>query len=284
MLIEAVTELIGFLASFLAAGAIGFHYVVLRADAAAEPAVARRGAQRAAVAGFAGAIVTAAMYVMLSLPNLAARRHTTIVHAAFGSGPAAIQSVCVLLALLGFLLALVRVRAGWPIAAIGVVIAPFANLFFGSWNRSINPIHRFSGGLWIGTLFILLVAGFNAVQQSGLDSVRRGALAANMVHRFSPLALTAFALLAFTGLNTAWRHLKRLDALWTTSYGVALIIKLCVVAIVVALGAWNWRRQRPLLGTESAAAVLQRSATYEVIAATVVLLITSVLVSLPSPR
>jgi len=57
-----------------------------------------------------------------------------------------------------------------------------------------------------------------------------------------------------------------------------------VVLVVIALGAWNWRRQRPLLGSESAAAVLQRSASYEVAAATVVLVITSVLVSLPSPR
>jgi len=105
-----------------------------------------------------------------------------------------------------------------------------------------------------------------------------------MVHRFSPLALIAFAILAFTGVNTAWRHLKRLDALWTTSYGYALIAKLVVVLVVIALGAWNWRRQRPLLGSESAAAVLQRSASYEVAAATVVLVITSVLVSLPSPR
>jgi len=284
MLIDAVTELIGFLASFLATGAAAFRFVVLRADAAAEPEVDRRGSRRAAILGLIGAAVSALMYALLSLPNGAARLHKTIVKVAFGSGPAAIQSTALILLVIGFALAIARVRAGWVLAAIGVIAGPFANLVFGSWNRSINPIHRLSGGLWIGTLFILLVAGFNAVQHSGLDSVRRGALAANMVHRFSPLALVAFAMLAFTGLNTAWRHLKRLHALWTTSYGYALIAKLVVVLVVVALGAWNWRRQRPLLGTESAAAVLQRSASYEVAAATVVLIITSVLVSLPSPR
>jgi putative copper export protein len=141
-----------------------------------------------------------------------------------------------------------------------------------------------SGGLWIGTLFILLVAGFTTILQSDMPPMRRGTIAANMVHRFSPFALTAFATLALSGLITAWRHLKRIDALWTTAYGWTLVAKLCVVLVVVGLGAWNWRRQRPLLGTESAAAVLQRSAIAEVVAATVVLLITSVLVSLPSPR
>ncbi len=85
-----------------------------------------------------------------------------------------------------------------------------------------------------------------------------------MVHSFSPVALTSFAVLATSGIITAWRHLERLDALWTTSYGYALIAKLCVVAVVMA--------------------VLRRSATAELIAATIVLVITSVLVSLPSPR
>jgi len=284
MFIDAVTELIGFIASFLATGAVAFRFVVLRADAAAEPEVDRRGARRAAILGFIGAAISALMYALLSLPNSAARQHKTLIKAAFGSGPASIQTIALGLLVIGLALAMARVRAGWVLAAAGVIAGPFANLVFGSWNRSINPIHRLSGGVWIGTLFILLVAGFNAVQHSGLDSVRRGALAANMVHRFSPLALIAFAMLAFTGVNTAWRHLKHFNALWTTSYGYALIAKLVVVLVVVSLGAWNWRRQRPLLGTESAAAVLQRSASYEVTAATVVLVITAVLVSLPSPK
>jgi len=284
MFFEATTELIGFIASFFATGAAAFRYVVLRDDAAAEAEVERRAARRAALFGIIGAAISALMYVLHSLPGAAVRQHKTIIKAAVATGPATIQTVCIFLLVIGFALALARVRAGWALAAIAVVVGPLANLFFGSWNRSINPIHRLAGGLWIGTLFILLVAGFNAVQRSGLDPTRRGSIAANMVHRFSPLALIAFAILAFTGVNTAWRHLKRLDALWTTSYGYALIAKLVVVLVVIALGAWNWRRQRPLLGSESAAAVLQRSASYEVAAATVVLVITSVLVSLPSPR
>jgi len=66
--------------------------------------------------------------------------------------------------------------------------------------------------------------------------------------------------------------------------GYTLIAKLWVVALVFALGAWNWRRQRPTLGSEAAAASIRRSATAELTVAAIVLVITAVLVSLPSPR
>jgi putative copper export protein len=52
---------------------------------------------------------------------------------------------------------------------------------------------------------------------------------------------------------------------------------------VFSLGAWNWRRQRPRLGSESAATALRRSARSELAAAGLVLLATAVLVSLPTP-
>ena len=83
---------------------------------------------------------------------------------------------------------------------------------------------------------------------------------------------------------TAWRHLHRLDALWTTPYGYALIAKLCVVGGVLLLGAYNWRRQSPRLGDEASSRSLQRSATLELLVAAVVLVLTAILVSLPSPR
>jgi copper transport protein len=272
---DAFTELAGFFLSFFATGAIGFRYVVLRPVAKSDPALFAAAARRAAIFGAIGALGTFLMFVLSSLPRLAARNHTSLAGAIVSSGPTTILFVALLFAVVGLLLVLSRVSAGWPIAALGVVVGPFANLFFGDWNRSINPIHRLAGGFWIGTLFMLVVAG--------IALARNGAVVSEMVHAFSPLALTSFGVLAFTGVNTAWRHLKQLSNLWTTPYGYALITKLCVVLVVVALGAWNWRRQRPLLGTEAAAAVLRRSATAELTAATVVLLITAVLVALPAP-
>jgi putative copper export protein len=109
-------------------------------------------------------------------------------------------------------------------------------------------------------------------------------MVAELVNAFSPLALASTAVLALFGVITAWQHLHTLDALWTTPYGITLIVKLVMVAVVLALGAWNWRRQKPLLGSEAGALSLRRTATRELLAAGVVLVITSVLVSLPSPK
>jgi putative copper export protein len=224
------------------------------------------------------------MYITMDLPQIAAHSHRSLAGAITSSGPNLIGAITLALIVIGFALALGHIRLGWALAAAGVIIGPLTNLFYGQWSRAVNPVHRLAGGLWIGTLFLMLIAGFTTVLHSDLPPLRRGSIAANMVHRFSPLALSAFAILGITGLTTAWIHLKRINALWTTAYGLTLIAKLFVVLIVVGLGAWNWRKQRPLLGTESAAAVLRRSATAEVIAATIVLVVTSVLVSLPSPK
>jgi copper transport protein len=130
----------------------------------------------------------------------------------------------------------------------------------------------------------MVVAALRPLRRSALDPVRRGELAAAMVRAFSPWALASFGTLAVFGLITAWRHLKRLDALWTTPYGYALIVKLCVVGVVLALGAWNWKRQIPKLGTEAGALELEKSATAELWVAFVVLMVTAILVSLPSPK
>jgi putative copper export protein len=105
-----------------------------------------------------------------------------------------------------------------------------------------------------------------------------------MVNGFSPLALTCASILVLSGLVTAWRHLTPFSSLWTTPYGWTLIVKLCFVAGVFALGAWNWKRQRPQLGSEGAAVSIRRSARTELVLAACVLVATAILLSLPSPR
>ncbi len=61
-------------------------------------------------------------------------------------------------------------------------------------------------------------------------------------------------------------------------------MKLAVVAAVAGLGYWNWQRVKPRLGDEVAARDLHTSARYELGMAALVLVITAVLVSLPSPK
>jgi putative copper export protein len=107
---------------------------------------------------------------------------------------------------------------------------------------------------------------------------------AEMVHRFSVVGLGGAGLLGITGLITGWTHLNPLAALWTTPYGYALIGKLCVVMVVLGLGAWNWRRVGPALGADGGARTIRRTASIELAFAALVLFITAILVSLPSPK
>jgi putative copper export protein len=290
---EPVMELIGFIALFLSAGAIGFRYSSLRgklaarttasATASADAAVYTTAARRAAVLGLIGSLI-AMVRVVQALPNLAQRAHVTTNALLSSNGQAQMMVGFAALALIGFLLASGRLPIGWPLAAIGVVAGTLRGLFTGQWSRLVNPMHELAAGLWIGTLFVMLVVGLALVLRNETPADRRGPIAAAMVNDFSPLALVCGALVVLFGVITAWKHLNPLSSLWTTPYGWALIAKLVVVAVVFSLGAWNWRRGRPALGTEAGAVGLKRSATSEVVAAGIVLVITAILVSLPSPR
>jgi putative copper export protein len=220
----------------------------------------------------------------LALPGLAARRHLAVSALLTSDAPTMMQVGFLVLAALGYLLAVVSVRAGWPLAAIGVIAGALRLAFLGQWSRLVNPVHSLAAGLWIGTLFVLAVAGLSALLRHEPTRDRRGAIAADMVNGFSPLALTMGGIVVAFGLITAWRHLHVLSNLWSTPYGIALIVKLLLAGTVFALGAWNWRRQRPTLGTEPAATSIRRSSIAELSVATLVLIVTAIVVSLPAPK
>lgn len=281
---EPLVHVIEFLAVFLPAGAIGFRYSSLRGGShELDRRVYADAGARAALIGLVGSLLGAAL-IIRELPALAARRHTTVMTLLTTSLQPAVQVATIVLALIGFAFAVRRTRSGWPLAAAGVVVGQLRGLLTGSLTRIVNPAHVLAGGLWIGTLFVLVAAGVTMVLRDEPARERRGAIVADMVNRFSPLALVSAGCLVLFGVITAWRHLHRLSALWTTPYGYALIVKLVFVAVVVLLGGWNWRRQRPTLGTEETAVSIRRSAAAELSFAAIVLLVTSVLVSLPSPR
>jgi copper transport protein len=234
--------------------------------------------------GLVGAILQILLF-LLSLPEAAARQHVTVGQALTRGGVVMmVQIASLVLALVGFALAAWRQRAGWPLAAVAVLALTLRSAASGQWSRLVNPIHVFAGGLWIGTLFVMVVAGLGTAFRRNVPREQRGAIAAELVNAFSPLALSAAALLATFGVITAVRHLPYLSALWTTPYGLTFLVKLALVLGVASLGAWNWRRMRPSLGDEAAAVAIRRSSWRELTIAGLVLITTAVLVSLPSPR
>lgn len=295
---DPIIELLGFLAIILPAGAIGFRWFVLRPVAARSStygsstgqtsADAARpffvdAATRSAAIGLIGVLVGIAL-AAYRLPPLAARRHLTVGALITTNAGVAMQLGFLALALIGFILAWRRMPAGWVLALIGVVVGALRNALLGQFASLVNPMHELAAGFWIGTLFALVVAGIAMVLRDEPARDVRGPLVADLVAAFSPVALVSSGVLVLFGVITAWRHLKVLSNLWSTPYGYALIVKLLLVAIVFALGAWNWKRQRPSLGSEDSALSIRRSATAELGMAGLVLLATSILVSIPAPR
>jgi copper transport protein len=279
-----VKEFAGFLGLFLSAGAIGFRYTALRGvQVESDQPFYDDAARRAAILGLVGVILSAIL-ALIELPGLASRRHLSALSFATSDPATMMELGFFVVALIGYALAAARIHAGWVLAAIGVIAGALRLVFLGQWSRLVNPVHSLAAGLWIGTLFVLVVAGLAALLRDEPSRPRRGAIAADMVNRFSPLALTMGGVVVLFGLITAWRHLHVLPNLWSTPYGDALIVKLLLVAAVFTLGAWNWRRQRPTLGTEEATLSIRRSATGELAVATFVLVTTAILVSLPSPK
>jgi putative copper export protein len=289
---QPITEYIGFIGEFLPAGAIGFRYAVLRgalgrARASSATAILHRvyddASRRASTIGLIGMIVGVCL-VLYQLPGLAARRHGTVSQLLMTNHAVELQLGFMVLALIGFALAMARMPVGWPLATIGFLAELLRNGLLGEWSGLSNPMHVLAAGLWIGTLFVMIVAGISAVLRDDPAREHRGIIVSDMVNSFSPLALSSAAVLVLFGLIIAWEHLHVLSNLWRSAYGIALIIKLCFVAVVFALGAWNWRRQKPLLGTEPAALAIRRSAVSEVSVAAVVLVMTAILLSIPAPK
>jgi copper transport protein len=105
-----------------------------------------------------------------------------------------------------------------------------------------------------------------------------------MVGAFSPVALTGAAVAVGAGSLMGYAYVGNLEGLFAGRYGTALLIKLGLLAVTMALGAWNWRRVKPTLGQAGATAALTRSATLEVVIASLVVAVTAVLVALPAPR
>ena len=281
---EPVKEFIGFVGLFLGAGGIGFRYFVLRGwRIETDRAFYDEAGRRAAGLGLLGVCLSLAIAV-LALPALAARRHLSVSALLTSDAPTMMQTGFLLLAVVGYALGTMKVRAGWPLAALGVVAGTLRLAFLGQWSRLVNPVHSLAAGLWIGTLLVLSIAGLGTLFRHEPTRSRRGAIAVDMVNGFSPLALTMGGIVVVFGLITAWRHLHVLSNLWSTPYGLALIVKLCLAATVFGFGAWNWRRQRPSLGSEQAAMSIRRSAVAELAMATLVLVATAIVVSLPAPK
>ena len=145
--------------------------------------------------------------------------------------------------------------------------------------------HLISGSIWLGGLVGLLVVW------ATLPAGRRVAGLGVCVPRFSNVALASVLVLLATGVGATIIHIPILAALWQTSYGIAILVKIGLLSAAMLLGAVNLLRSKPRLVAataqpglgEPAARLLRRTVSGEVILASSAVLAAAILSSLAPP-
>ncbi|MGW9289101.1 copper resistance protein CopC [Streptomyces albidoflavus] len=94
----------------------------------------------------------------------------------------------------------------------------------------VDVLHLLAVAAWLGGLTALLVALYRG------PAVERAA-----VQRFSRVAFGSVVVLALTGLYQSWRQVGSWSALTGTSYGQLLLVKIGLVALLVAVAGLSRR-------------------------------------------
>lgn len=195
-----------------------------------------------------------------------------------------LQFAASLAALIAFALALRRVRGAWFVAgasALVLAVTPAlgghaaASPRFTSLMIAGDWLHVLGGASWLGSLlFVMLVGVPIALTLEPPDSWRS---ISSLVNAFSPVALVSAAFVVASGVFASWVHLGHLSALWQTNYGRTLLVKLALVSITLAIGAYNFKRVQPQLSNEPGTLRLRRSAAAELGVGFLILLVTGLL-------
>ncbi len=147
---------------------------------------------------------------------------------------------------------------------------------------AVDWLHLLSASVWIGGLLALLVG---VVSIANLQSMQRRVVYASLIPRFSTLAIGSVLILAITGFYASWLEVGNLSALFSTSYGQTLLVKLILIVPILALGASNLLVWGPgMMRRKQAPERFGRSLTGEVVVAVLILLAVGLLTSLPTAR
>ena len=121
-------------------------------------------------------------------------------------------------------------------------------------------IHLLAVGAWVGGLPVLLLV----VWESRRTRSEAGAAAdlTEVAARFSAVATVAVGLIVVTGTYSAWLQVLEPSRLWSTDYGVLLLVKLALVAPLLVLGGVNlgWTRRRLAVAGTVGSACTERAA------------------------
>jgi copper transport protein len=145
------------------------------------------------------------------------------------------RTIAALLALTGALLAAAAVLVFPGAAGHAAQTSPRGLTVLLDW------LHLVCGSVWLGGLLGLLVLW------SSLPAAHRVTGLIVTVPRFSNVAFVAVLLLLATGIGETVVHLPVLQALWQTSYGKVILIKIAILIATLPLAATNLLCSKPRL-------------------------------------
>ncbi len=149
----------------------------------------------------------------------------------------------------------------------------------------LDWLHLASGSIWIGGLVGLIVLWFS------LPAARRVPALSVAVPRFSAVALGSVLVLIASGTGATILHMPILSAMWTTSYGEAILVKIALLLGAMLLASFNLLRTKPRLAAagedearaRSASRLLRWLISGEVLVVVCVIFAAAVLSSLAPP-
>ena len=132
-------------------------------------------------------------------------------------------------------------RLGWWALFVGVagelvvsVPTAFAGLVVDDWLKAVlTQVHILGALVWLGGLGVLAAL---TVRDRG--SAPEGAWAGTW-SRFSGMAMAAAGGILISGLWLSWQHVGAFGEFVTTPYGRFLLVKILLVAVMLAAGGYN---------------------------------------------
>jgi copper transport protein len=287
---------VGLLALFFLIGSVAFKYAILgrvaRGADGVDPFVhiaSVNGATFGMIAAFVLLIASAVkLYAeTVGMPGVPFR--TILLGTSWGWALLAQIAACIV-GFVAFAMAHRENRLAWPVAALCAVVLAVTPALTGHaigsddarFTVPLDILHVAGGSVWLGTLAVIVFAGIGAAFKAP-GEISPGSRVAAMINTFSPLALLCAATVVCTGVIASLLNLDGLSRLWTSDYGLMLLRKLVFVTLLLAAGAWNWRRMKPRLGTDGNVRAIQRSARLELALGAIVLAFTAFLVALALP-
>jgi copper transport protein len=111
----------------------------------------------------------------------------------------------------------------------------------------LDLTHLVAGSIWLGGLIGLLILWLSLTETAPPGAPSRVQALTVVVPRFSNVAFVSVLVLLATGIGATIVHMPAVNALWETGYGVAILVKIGLLATALVLGAANLLRTKPAL-------------------------------------